>query len=387
MKKYFLVLIGIAILLTGCSVFKSGDSLSPKSKRALRNGNIYFAQQLLEKAQGFFEEVLIEYPNHLEANKKLADIKFFDAENNDRISYESYLDAYDKYQVVNNQLKDVERDNMSREERRWYKDTRKKIASVNARILLMANKEYETYSTEGVGNLAEIKAKYYKLISLNPDNIEPYRYLTLILNKEKIALSKAEEPNEVEIKKLENEMLYMFSEWVRIEPENIEYRSQYARQLFSLKKYVEAAGQFDILSQQDPYNFEHYDLYAATKEQTEDFQAAYDKMLIANNMIPEDVKIYKSLIYYSQKLNNNDVYYGFSKKLIELEASSTNLMAFCNFLYKNQMYEDLLVYTEKWFVVDKKNKTAAQLAAFAAQKLNDDNKYQYYAKKYKELNG
>ncbi len=385
MKKYFLVLIAIATLLTGCSVFNNGDSLSPKSKRALRNGNIYFAQQLLERAQGFFEEVIAEYPDHLEANKKLADIKFFDAENNDRIAYESYLDAYNKYQIVFNELKDVERDDMSREERRWYKDTRKKIESINARVLLLANKEYETLTNDGTGDLDEIKAKYYKLIELDPDNIEPYRFLTLILNNEKLELRKAEVPDELAIGKIDNEMLYMFSQWVRIEPTNIDYRTQYAKQLFALKRYEEAAEQFDTLTQQDPYNYEHYNLYAATMEQTEDFQAAYDKMEVANSLIPENVDIYKDLMYYAAKLTNDDAYYTYSKALIELEASPGNLMAFCNFLYKQEMFDDLLTYSEKWFVVDKKSKSAAQLAAFAAQKLKDTNKYQYYAKKYKEL--
>lgn len=385
MKKYFLVLIAIATLLTGCSVFNNGDSLSPKSKRALRNGNIYFAQQLLDKAQGFLEEVTEEYPNHLEANKKLADIKYFNAENNDRIAYQSYLEAYGKYKIVFDLLKDVEREDMSREERRWYKDTRKKITSINARILLLANKEYEIYNNDGVGDLDEIKAKYYKLIELEPDNIEPYRFLTSILNNEKIALRKVEEPNEVEISKIDNEMLFMFSQWVRIEPTNIEYRTQYAKQLFALESYDEAAEQFDILTQQDPYNYDHYDLYAATMEQLENNQAAYDKMLEANELIPENVKIYKSLMYYASKLENDDAYYQYSKALIEIEASPTNLMSFCNFLYKQEMYDDLLTYSEKWFVVDKKSKSAAQLAAFAAQKLKDTNKYQYYAKKYKEL--
>ncbi len=399
MKKYFLVLIGIATLLTGCSVFNSGDSLSPKSKRALRNGNIYFAQQLLDKAQGFLEEVLVEYPNHLEANKKLADIKYFDAENNDRIAYQSYLEAYDKYKIVYNQLKDVERDDMSREERRWYKDTRKKLESINARILLLGNKEYEAYYEDGTGNLDDIKAKYYKLIELDPDNIEPYRFLTSILNNEKIALRQEETPDELEIGKIDNEMLYMFSQWVRIEPTNIDYRTQYAKQLFALKRYEEASAQFETLTEQDPYNFDHYDLYAATMEQLGDYQAAYDKMEEANALIPENVDILKSLIFYANKLveantdteaeNGSqpyiDAYYNYSKALIELEASPSNLMTFCNFLYKQEMFDDLLTYSEKWFVVDKKSKSAAQLAAFAAQKLKDTNKYQYYAKKYKEL--
>lgn len=385
MKKYFLVLLGIATLLTGCSVFNNDDSLSPKSKRALRNGNIYFSQQLLEKANGFFLEVIEEYPTHLETNKKLADIKFFEAENDDRISYESYLEAYDKYQIVYEQLKDVERDDMSRDQRRWYKDTRKKLDSINARILLLANKEYELYSNDGTGNLDEIKAKYLKLIDLDPDNIEPYRFLTLILNNEKIALRKTEEPDEFEINKIDNEMLYMFSQWVRIEPSNIDYRTQYAKQLFALNKDTEAAEQLDILTQQDPYNYDHYDLYAATMEKNEKFQEAYDKMAEADELIPEDVKILKSLMYYAQKLENNDAYYQHSKELIELESSKENLRKFCSFLYQQEMFDDLLIYSERWFVVDKKNPTAAQFAALAAQKIKDTNKFQYYSKKYQEL--
>lgn len=386
MKKYFLVLIGITILLTGCSIFNSGDSLSPKAKRALRNGNIYFSRQLLDNAEVFFQEVLEEYPDHLETNKKLADIDFFNAENNDRIAYESYLDAYSKYQVVYNQLKDVDRDNMSRDQRRWYKDTRKKLDSINARILLLANKQYETYTNDGVGDLDEIKAKYYKLIELDPDNIEPYRFLTSILNNERIALMNSEEPDEFLITKLDNEMLYMFSQWVRIEPSNIEYRSQYAKQLFALERYQQAAEQLDILTQQDPYNYDHYDIYAATMEAIENYQAAYDKMLEANDLIPENVKIYQSLIYYARLLENDDAIYEFSKKLIEIEASPANLNTFCQFLYRKNMYEDLLTYAEKWFVVERTNKLPAQFAAFAAQKLKDTNKYQYYAKKYQELN-
>ncbi len=385
MKKYFLVLIGITILFTGCSIFNSSDSLSPKAKRALRNGNIYYSQQLLENAQGFFEEVLEEYPTHLETNKKLADIDFFNAENNDRIAYESYLKAYAKYQIVYKQLSDLTREEMSRDQRRWYKDTRKKLDSINARILLLANKEYETYSNDGEGVLEEIKAKYYKLIELDPDNLEPYRFLTSILNNEKIALRKAEEPNEVEISKLENEMLYMFSQWVRIEPTNIEYRTQYSKQLFALEKYQEAAEQIEVLIQQDPYNYDHYDLYAATMEKLENYQAAYDKMLEANELIPENVDIYKSLIFYANLLENNDAFYEYSVKLIDIEASPANLRAFCQFLYQKEMFEDLLNYSEKWFVVERTNKMPAQFAAFAAQKLKDNDKYKYYAKKYQEL--
>ncbi len=385
MKKYFLVLIGITILFTGCSIFNSSDSLSPKAKRALRNGNIYYSQQLLDNAEGFFNEVLVEYPNHLETNKKLADIDFFNAENNDRIAYESYLKAYAKYQIVYNQLEGLDRTEMSRDQRRWYKDTRKKLDSINARILILANKEYETYLNEGEGDLDEIKAKYYKLIELDPDNLEPYRFLTSILNNEKIALSKAEEPNEVEISKLDNEMLYMFSQWVRLEPTNIEYRTQYAKQLFALENYQEAANQIEILIQQDPYNYNHYDLYAATVEQMGDYQAAYDKMLEANELIPENVDIYKSLIFYARLLENDDAIYEYYKKLIDIEASPDNLRLFSQFLYNKQMFEDLLNYSEKWFVVDRNNATPAQYAAFAAQKLKDNDKYRYYAKKYQEL--
>jgi len=385
MKKYFLVLIGITILLTGCSIFNSSDSLSPKSKRALRNGNIYFSQQLLDKAESYFNEVVEEYPTHVEANKKLADIKFYEAENNDRIAYQSYLEAFDKYQLVYDMLKDVDRNDMNRDVRRWFKDTRKKIESISARILILANKEYDAYINEDIGDLEEIKAKYYKLIQLNPDNIEPYRFITSILNNEKIDLRNSDEPDEFEINKLDNEMLYMFSQWVRLEPNNLKYRSQYAKQLFALERYNEAAGQFETLIEQDPYNYDHYDLYAATMEQTEDYQAAYEKMLEADTKIPENVKIYQSILYYARKLENNDVIYNYSKRLIEIEASPANLSTFCNFLYANEMFDDLLTYAEKWFVVDRKNKVPAQFAAYAAQKLKNTGKYQYYAKKYQEL--
>ena len=237
MKKYFLVLIGIAILLTSCSVFNSGDSLSPKAKRALRNGNIYFSQQLLEKSQAFFNEVLEEYPNHLETNKKLADIKFFNAENNDRIAYSSYLEAYENYQIVYDLLKDLDREDMSRDQRRWYKDTRKKMESINARVLILANKEYETYRNEGLGELDEIKAKYRKLIEIDPDNIEPYRFLASILNNEKIDERNSENPDEFKILDLDNNILEMFYQWVRIEPVNNDYRNQYTKKLFVMQSY------------------------------------------------------------------------------------------------------------------------------------------------------
>ena len=218
MKKYFLVLVVIATLLTGCSVFKENDSLSPKSKRALRNGNIYFAQQNLVKAKGFLDEVLEDYPNHLEANKKMADIHYFEAENNDKIAYESYLKAHDEYQIVYNQLKDVGREDMSRDERRWYKDSRKKITSIHARILILANKEYELYKNDKVGDRDEIISKYYNLIDLEKDNLDPYKFLTVILNNQKRDLRMAEgEDNEFEISKLDNEILYLLSQWVRIE--------------------------------------------------------------------------------------------------------------------------------------------------------------------------
>ncbi len=385
MKKYFLVLIGIAILLTSCSVFNSGDSLSPKAKRALRNGNIYFSQQLLERSEGFFNEVLEEYPNHLETNKKIADIKFFNAENNDRIAYQSYLEAFDKYQIVYDLLKDVDRQDMSRDERRWYKDTRKKIESVNARVLLLANKEYDTYMNEGIGNLDEIIAKYHKLISLDPDNIDPYRFLTSILNNEKNILLNSENPDEFKILNLDNDILNMFSQWVRIEPKNIEYRAQYARQLYVMERYTTAAEQFSILIQNDPYNYDHYDLYATTVEAQGDYQAAFDKMLLANNNIPENVNVLQALVFYSDKLENDEAYIEYSKQLIDLEASPENLKNFSYYLAKNEMFDNLLVYAEKWFVADRENRVPAQLAALAAQKLKNTNKYQYYAKKYQEL--
>ena len=120
-------------------------------------------------------------------------------------------------------------------------------------------------------------------------------------------------------------------------------------------------------------------------ELQEDYQAAFDKMEEANSLIPENVKIYGSLIYFAQKLKNNEAYLNYSKNLIEIEASPENLSTFASFLYTNKMWDDLLIYSEKWFMVDKKNKTPAQFAAFAAQKTKDTNKYNFYAKKYKEL--
>lgn len=386
MKKYFLVLVVIATLLTGCSVFKENDSLSPKSKRALRNGNIYFAQQNLVKARGFLVEVLEDYPNHLEANKKMADIHYFEAENNDKIAYESYLKAHDEYQIVYNQLKDVGREDMSRDERRWYKDSRKKITSIHARILILANKEYELYKTEQIGDRDEIISKYYNLIDLEKDNLDPYKFLTVILNNQKRDLRMAEgEDNEFEISKLDNEILYLLSQWVRIDPNNLEDRTTYAKQLYALKRYDEAIEQANELIKQDPYNYDHYDLYASIAELQEEHQAAFDKMEAANSLIPENVKIYKSLLYFAKKLKNDEAYLNYSKDLIEIEASPENLSTFASFLYTNQMWEELLVYSEKWFMVDKKNKTPAQFAAYAAQKTKDTNKYNFYAKKYKEL--
>lgn len=385
MKKYFLVLMVIAALLTGCSVFNDKDSLSPKSKRALRNGNIYFAQQNLVKAKGFLDEVLEDYPDHLEANKKIADIHYFEAENNDKIAYESYLQAHHEYQVVFNQLKDVGREDMSREERRWYKDSRKKIESIHARILILANKEYELYRNEQEGDLEDIISKYYKLIELDEDNLDPYKFLTVILNNQKFYLRSEEDVDEAEIARLDDEILYLLSQWVRIEPNNLEDRTQYTMQLYTLGKYDEAIAQTEILIEQDPYNYDHYDLFASISDKQENYQAAFDKMEIANNLIPENVNIYKSLIHYAQVLKDNDSYLEYSKDLIEIEASPENLSLFCNFLFRNNMFEDLLTYSEKWFMVDNRNRVPAQFAAFAAQKVKDTNKYNFYAKKYKEL--
>lgn len=396
MKKYLPVLVVIVtILFSGCSVFGGNDSLSPKAKRALRNGNIYFAQKNLKKARIFMNEVLNEYPENIEANKKMADIFFSDAENNESKEFEFYLKAFDKYKFVHDSLKHFERSEMTQNQRRWYKDSAKKITSIYARILKKANGMYKDYSdkqksaepytiVEAKEKLTNIKSYYYKLTELNPKDDKAFKFLVIITNNEKIELQN-NNVDETVINEIDVEMLGLLKKVAEINSDKIDEVAQYAKQLFILKKYEEAVEEFNKIIAIDKYNVDFYDYLSASYDELGNTQAAFDNMINANEVIPENTTILGYLIYYAQKLENTEAFETYSKERIEIEASPKNLQAYCLHLYKVKKYEELLTYAEKWFAVDKKNITAAQFAVGAAQKTRNKNKASFYMKKYKEL--
>ncbi|OQY37686.1 MAG: hypothetical protein B6226_04910 [Candidatus Cloacimonetes bacterium 4572_65] len=381
MKKYFVVLLVIATFLSGCFATKTGEKrLTPTAKRNLRNGNIYFSQRNLDKARTFLVAVLEEYPENTEANKKMADINFYDAENDARIAYESYLTAREKYQLVYDALKDIPRNERDKNQRRWFKDSKKKIDGTWSLILVLAAEELKA------GDADSSKEKFDKLIELDPTNEKPYKFLLAIVSGELNELNKSETPDEAKITELNEKMLSLFGKLVDNNPEGVTERNQYASQLYSMGRYQLAADQFEMLIEMDKFEYEHYDYYSSAMAELGNFQAAYDKMVIANENIPENVNILKAASFYSKKIANNEAYLEYTKALVELEASPENLQSFCAYLYQQKDFPNLLIYSEKWFSVDKKNKTAAQFAAYSAKNLKQKDKYNYYAKKFQALN-
>ncbi len=387
MKKYLAVLIVIACFLAGCSVFSSGkDELSPSARRSLRNGNIYYPGNL-DKARKFLSEVLDEYPENIEANKKMADIYFSDAENNESIAYEKYLEAWDKYQIVYNKLRAIERKDRTRNQRRWYKDTKKKIKSIYLRIQAQAKEEYSKYLEDGSGNVELAIEKFNKTIDLDPTQNSSYVFLLKIYSSKIDDLYKEEVLDEAKLAEYDNMILGFFGKLAENEPDNVSYLSKYAKQLFNMERYNESLEEFTNLIEVDTYNFENYYYAAQCNDKLGNLDESISIMTLANTNIPENVDVLKTLALYSKQAEMKEDYINYTKQLIDLEASSPILSSFCAFLYKEKMWEELLTYSERWYVVDKKNANSARFAAYAAQQLKQNDKYKFYGKIFKKLSG
>ena len=76
MRKIIFIILAITISVFNVFVRLRRKKMPPKARVNLRNANLYRQQLKLDKAMSFYQDVLKENPENLEATKYVAEIYF-----------------------------------------------------------------------------------------------------------------------------------------------------------------------------------------------------------------------------------------------------------------------------------------------------------------------
>ena len=363
LKKEFMFKI-MMVSIVAMFIFSCGSGLSPKAKRELRiaNNKLKIAKKY-ELALEHFQNVLKEYPNHLESLKNSGDIYFFLAEQNADKAVEYYKKSYIQYDKFINLTEQKER--LREEEKEWKEDANKKKKSSWVRIYKKAKEKYDNKKYD------EAIAIYEELLDIDPSNVSA---LTMMANS---YIKKGDQANAIET----------FKKILQAEPENKSALTQVAYHELQEGNTENALRHFKKLRKLEPKNVDYLYNIALIYNRMEEHEKAKELYKKIIEIQPNAEDAYKQLAYYAR--NDKEKAIEIYKKLIEINPENKDYYQNLT-IYYNKMkdYDKVITYGEKWLDLEysRINKLdIIKILRFAAMKLGRDDLVKKYQQMESEL--
>jgi len=332
--KKMLFVLGI-ISIVGTSLLAISQELSVQGKKNLRSANMHLGGKRYEKALPFYEQVLDENPNHVEALGYVASI-YYDLK-------KDYVKARELYEIEINIINQIfakyeELKNVNEKEAKKYFKTNIKKPKLEKKLKDAKNLHSscwvklfkEAQETEDPNDALK---KWEYVYEVAPDSIKTIKMLAYTY------------------KNLENteKMLEYMIVAAEMDPKDVNNRLQIASMYYDQEDYEAAASWFLEAAKLDSENSDHYYnaglAYKNAKKDTLSYMAFIQSFELDSENISTAVEI--SNIF--AKLDQTDKSLFYLIKAVELDPENKEFLSFlCSKMSNLKKYDELIPYAEKW---------------------------------------
>jgi tetratricopeptide (TPR) repeat protein len=367
-----LIAVLVAVIIT-MSIFAIEDTqdLGPRGKKNLRSANMYLSQQIFDKAEPLYKQVIEENPLNIEAIENLGGIYYQIKKDyvKANIYYSKALTAIDSIYVKYEAMKEVDKGDA----KKFYKKNIKKydleekketIAKLKKNCWLYIYKQALNYYKQQDYDTAI--NKYKALYKETPDSAN---VVQMIANS---YLQKQDNEN----------ALKWLVKAAEVDETDAALASQIANLYFNQQNFAEAAKWYKKAAENEPENPNHYYNMAIcyTNEQKE--EKAYEAYMNVIEIEPDNLDAILMANNLAVRLNKSEESIELLKKAADLDPSNIDVLSILSYqLFKLKDYEGVLNYAKKWYDADNSAQEAVQLLYQSARKTNKPE----LTKKYEQL--
>ncbi len=346
MKRVILIAIATMLILSGCA--SARQKLSPRANVTLKDANVYYQQQNVEKALEGYKAVLQDNPDYVLALRRVADINLYYGEKDPEKTIEYNKMAFELYSraisVTESFPNLTEKDNVD------LRDMKKRKQSAWTRIFSASDRLLSA------GNTQESLKGFEVAAALDKDRIEPLIKLKDIYEKELKDEVKAEQI-----------LLKLYQR----KPKEIALLEEIGAFYFNRKDYTKSLDFFTKASAEAPTNtnllmnisFCHYEM----KQYGEALKATQAVIKLE----PRNIDALKNAKAIAINQNNDALALDYLKQILNLEESDADYLAICALLNKVSDYAQLVVWGEKWYSYDETSKDAVRFVLLGASNTKD----------------
>lgn len=372
MKKIWSIVFLLIVLLVSFTALEAKQKLTPLAKRNLRNANIYLQQKIYDKAMSFYQEVLKESPDCVEALKNIGDLHYYYGTTDPTNAEKNFSAGYGYYKKVLEVLKTM--NNLDDDEIAIQKDSEKKLESCYVKIFKIAQDTYnEKDETTDSLAIRDIENKTITtlnvLTTLDKDKTLAYKFLLSIYQNQK---------NEVKVEETLNFL-------IAAEPNSESILKLQGAHLYNTNKKEEALAVYNKVNDIEPNNPETLALIARIQGELERYKEAMVTNEKVLSILKADNPAYLDALYngksFAGMLKNKNEEIEYAKKIVEVEGSVNSLDALCLLLASDKKYAEMIPYAERLYAMDTTSKNSVQYIIYAATVIKD----QATVKKYKAI--
>lgn len=338
----------VAFLMASCSSLPESQRISGDARINMRSANIYWNQQDFHRALELYKQVVAEYPENIEALKRISDIYFYLGENEPQKEAEHYqssmnynhkiLEAYESLSESTRAIDEI------------VVDARLKIRAAWARLFQRGQDIF------GAGDFDSSLELFYDLAEATPDSTNIYIMIASI-HQQKEDPDKAAE---------------YFTRIAEIDETDTVSRRNLASYYFAQENYEQALKWFDSLSELEPEIADYYFNIGIIHNLLNNHDQAIENFIETYRLDPEFTEAAFSAagIAYNE-LNDYERSQDIYKMILDHDESNIDaLMFLCYSLNMSSKYEELLEYAKLWYELDKTSEEAVQFVLVAANRLN-----------------
>ena len=351
------ILIGfLLITVFAVNLLASSQDLTAEGKKNLRSANMHVKGGRFEKAMPFYELVLEENPNHIEAMEKIAGILY------DQNKDYKQADLY--YQRILNEIDNIlaEYDELlktdKKEAKKFYKKNIKKpnlnddkIANLHKLRSSCWVKMFKEAQNETDDSIAIEKFLY--IYSIAPDSIQTVKMLAFKYS------NLGDQPKTLE---------YLIKA-AEMDPADDMARTQIGNTYFDNENYEDAVIWYQSAADVNPENVDNFFNMALAYDKLENDEKTIENFEKVIEMDPSKLDAIINLSNKYAKTGDIDKSLELLKKAIELDPENVDFISFiCWKLSQEKRYEELLTYATMWKELAPDSEDASMLINLANQK-------------------
>lgn len=349
MKRILAIILIVTLFMSIASLHAAIQSVKGIAKVNLRSATLYMDQKKFDKALGFYQKVLVDYPDNIDANKGIGDIYYnIAAEKPDSAivyypkasaAYKKALDGFATFTEWKEKESDVA----------IYDEAVKLHTSCWVKMFKIGQDSYK------VDMFDDAIAIYNVLLDMGPDSLKTVRMLAACYSGK----NDTEKANQY------------FGRILEKNPNDVDIIKLLASKAYNSEDYATAYKHYEKLMSIDPKE-KDYPLYAAyCKTDLKELDKAsvlFDKAIALD---PTNVDAIATAADIARTLNNLPKAMELYKKLLALQKTAENYQLACFTFLEAKDFNSVVTYGQEWYNNDNTSKEAVQLIINAAGQLKN----------------